>query len=105
VPVVVLYLVFGLFGSYFVVLIAEVRSIFPAALTGRAITGVNFFGMAGAMVVQSLMGLLIARGGVGSVSGYTVAFLMTASLGALALALFLPVARASSSEGIRQAQA
>lgn len=90
-PVALLYLTFGLFGSYFVVLVATVRSIFPAELTGRAITGINFFGMGGAMVVQSLMGVLIEAGG--GVSGYRVAFLLTAALGTVAALLFLPVAR------------
>lgn len=85
-PVVLLYLVFGLFGSYFVVLIAEVRAIFPAHLTGRAITGVNFFGMSGAMIVQSLMGVLIeSSSGNG---GYRLAFGLTAALGALAAASY-----------------
>lgn len=94
-PVAALYLTFGLFGSYFVVLVAEVRSIFPASLTGRAITGVNFFGMAGAMVVQWLMGVLIEAGsaGEGVAGGYRLAFLMTAALGVVAVGLYVPVAR------------
>lgn len=94
-PVALLYFSFGLFGSYFVVLVAEVRSIFPAHLTGRAITGVNFFGMSGAMIVQSLMGWLIESSG--DDAGYRLAFIVTASLGAIALASFVPVARSSLS--------
>lgn len=91
-PISALYLTFGLFGSYFVVLVAEVRAAFPAALTGRAITGMNFFGMAGAMVLQWLMGVLIEGGG-GELGGYRVAFVVTASLAAVAAALYVPVAR------------
>ncbi len=90
-PIGVIYLSFGLFGSYFVVLAAEVRSIFPAALTGRAITGLNFFGMAGAMVVQWMMGILIGSGG--GADGYRVAFLVTATLVAIAAVVYVPVAR------------
>ncbi len=72
------YLLLGIFGSYFVVLIAEVRAIFPDALTGRAITGVTFFGMIGAMVLQSLMGVLIESSG--DAGGYRLAFFATAGL-------------------------
>ncbi len=94
-PVSAVYLAFGLFGSYFVVLVAEVRAAFPAALTGRAITGVNFFGMAGAMALQSLMGVLI-EGGSSEVVGYRVAFTLTGSLAAIAAALYVPVALAAA---------
>ncbi len=93
-PVAAIYLTIGVFGSYYVVLIAEARSIFPAELTGRAITAVNFFGMVGAMVVQWLMGVLIESGG--GVDGYRLAFTVTLALGAVAIGAYVPVARAST---------
>lgn len=93
-PVSAIYLTLGVFGSYFVVLIAEVRAIFPAELTGRAITGVNLFGMVGAMVVQWLMGLLIESGD--GDGGYRLAFSVTAALATLATVAYWPVARGDS---------
>lgn len=90
-PVTAIYLAFGLSGSYFVVLAAEVRSTYPHSLTGRALTGINFFGMAGAMVVQWLMGVMI--GANDGVAGYRVAFAATAVLASIALLVYLPVAR------------
>ena len=90
-PVAAIYLTIGVFGSYYVVLIAEARAIFPAELTGRAITAVNFFGMVGAMVVQWLMGVIIESGG--GVDGYRLAFGVTLALGAVAVAAYVPVAR------------
>lgn len=92
-PVSPVFFAFGLFGSYFVVLIAEVRSIFPRELTGRAITGVNFFGMTGAMIVQWLMGVLIEGAGDGQLIGYQLAFLMTTVLGMVAVVMYVPVVR------------
>jgi len=90
-PVAVIYLVFGLSSAYFVVLAAEVRAIFPLNLTGRALTGVNFFGMAGAMVVQWLMGVVIGAGD--GVAGYRVAFMATAALSTVAVLAYLPMVR------------
>ena len=87
----VIYLVFGLSSAYFVVLAAEVRAIFPLNLTGRALTGVNFFGMAGAMVVQWLMGVVIGAGD--GVAGYRVAFMATAALSTVAVLAYLPMVR------------
>ncbi len=94
-PLMLLYLLFGLFGSYFVVLVAEVRSLFPANVTGRAMTGVNFFGMAGAMLLQWLMGMIIGSGA--DVAGYRLAFLVTAVLTAIAALVYLPVVTRSRS--------
>ncbi|HEX7001342.1 MAG TPA: MFS transporter, partial [Trueperaceae bacterium] len=95
-PVSAIYLVFGLSSAYFVVLAAEVRAIFPLNLTGRALTGINFFGMAGAMVVQWLMGIMIGAGS--GVAGYRVAFTTTAALAAVALVVYLPGTRLRESK-------
>ncbi len=99
-PVAVLYLAFGAFGSFFVALIAEARAIFPSHLTGRALTAVNFFGMAGAMGVQWLMGVLIENAGMGGygAGAYRLAFLVTTSLGVVATLLYVPVARQNAAE-------
>jgi predicted MFS family arabinose efflux permease len=94
-PIGLVYFTFGLFSSYFVALVDEGRSVFPPHLTGRAITGVNFFAMAGAMVVQWLMGVIIQAwsGGVDASMGYRLAFVMTAAMLAVAMVLYVPVVR------------
>lgn len=94
-PIGLTYLAFGLFSAYFVALVDEVRTVFPPHLTGRAMTGLNFFGMTGAMFFQWLMGVIIeaSSGGADATAGYRLAFLMTTAMGALALLLYVPVAR------------
>lgn len=94
-PIALVYFTFGLFSSYFVALVDEGRSVFPPHLTGRAITGVNFFAMAGAMVVQWLMGVIIQAwsGGADASMGYRLAFVMTAVMLAVAMVLYVPVVR------------
>jgi hypothetical protein len=66
-----LYLAFGSMGAFGVVLFAHVRAIFPRHLGGRAITGINLVGIAGAMGVQWLMGAII-EGGRGADGAYGV---------------------------------
>lgn len=90
-----LYLAFGTLGSFGVVLFAHARAIFPRHLTGRAITAVNLGGIAGAMLWQWLMGVVIEAGGNGGagydVKAYRPAFLLTTTLGCLALLLYAPI--------------
>jgi nitrate/nitrite transporter NarK len=92
-----LYLAFGAFGSFGVALFAHVRAIFPRHLGGRAITGINLVGIAGAMLVQWLMGAIIelgrGAGGAYGVAAYRPAFAATAAIGVLALWAYAPLAR------------
>ncbi|HEX5692810.1 MAG TPA: MFS transporter, partial [Roseiflexaceae bacterium] len=55
----VLCAVFGYAGSFNVVMLAQVRALFPAQMSGRAITAVNMFGFAGTALLQWWMGLII----------------------------------------------
>jgi MFS family permease len=92
-----LYLAFGSMGAFGVVLFAHVRAIFPRYLGGRAITGINLVGIAGAMGVQWLMGAIIEGGrgasGAYDVLAYRPAFAVTAAIGLLALWVYAPLLR------------
>jgi nitrate/nitrite transporter NarK len=92
-----LYLAFGSMGAFGVVLFAHVRAIFPRHLGGRAITGINLVGIAGAMGVQWLMGAIIEGGrgadGAYGVTAYRPAFALTAAIGLLALWAYAPLLR------------
>ncbi|NJL34661.1 MAG: MFS transporter [Chloroflexaceae bacterium] len=52
---------FGIAGSFNIILLAHTRRIFPANVTGRAISAVNLFGFGGVFVVQWLLGAIINR--------------------------------------------
>jgi MFS family permease len=84
-------------GAFGVVLFAHVRAIFPRHLGGRAITGINLVGIAGAMGVQWLMGAIIEGGrgadGAYDVLAYRPAFAVTAAIGLLALWAYAPLLR------------
>jgi len=61
-PLALLWVVFALFGftsAFNVVLLAQVRALFPPHMSGRAITAVNMFGFAGTALLQWWMGLII----------------------------------------------
>lgn len=92
-----LYLAFGSMGAFGVVLFAHVRAIFPRHVGGRAITGINLVGIAGAMGVQWLMGAIIEGGrgasGAYDVLAYRPAFAVTAAIGLLALWGYAPLLR------------
>ena len=100
-----LYLAFGALGSFGVVLFAHVRAIFPRHLGGRAITGINLVGIAGAMGVQWLMGAIIEggrdAGGAYDVAAYRPAFAATAAIGVLALWAYAPLARGRTATASR----
>jgi MFS family permease len=92
----VLYFLFGLTGAFQILLLVQVRSFFPAALRGRAVTAVNLFGIGGAAFLQWSMGLMIgfyAQDAQGRypAAAYAVAFgfLLTGTL--LAFAWYLPI--------------
>ena len=89
------YLALGYSGSFFAVLLGHVRELAARGALGRAITAVNFFGIAGAMALQWLMGAIVeggaAVGGYGA-AAYRPAFLLTAGLAVVSTLLYLPVA-------------
>lgn len=93
-----IYAAFGFAGSFNVVLLAQVRAMFPPQMSGRAITAVNMFGFAGAALLQWWMGLAINAFGRDALGrypppAYSAAFLITSVGTALALAWYLPLAQ------------
>lgn len=93
------YFALGCAGSFNLVLLAQVRALFPASMAGRATTAVNMFGFLGASILQWLMGLIIggyARGAAGHYppAAYAAAFLPTLLGTTLAFLWYLPIGRA-----------
>jgi sugar phosphate permease len=94
----VVYAVFGFTGSVNVLVLVQAGLAFPSSLTGRAVSGVNMFGIGGAALVQYGMGAIIAlfpRDALGSYppAAYRTAFLVVAAGAAAALAVYLPLAK------------
>lgn len=90
-----LYFLFGLFGAFQILLLVQVRSVFPSALRGRGVTAVNLFCFAGAASLQWIMGVIIGSFGRDVAQHYPPEAYMAAfgciSLGALvALLWYLP---------------
>ncbi len=95
------YLLFGLSGAFNVMLLAHVRFVFPPAMTGRAVTAVNVFGIGGTFLLQWWMGLIIGafpadRLGHYPPQAYSAAFAFTAAGTLVALLWYLPLARGAS---------
>ncbi|CAA9555677.1 MAG: Uncharacterized MFS-type transporter, partial [uncultured Thermomicrobiales bacterium] len=91
------YLLFGLTGGFCIMTMAHARQIFPSAMTGQAVAAVNFFGIAGAFLLQWWMGLIIQRfppdeAGRYPPAAYSAAFLFTAT-GTIATLLWYATAR------------
>jgi predicted MFS family arabinose efflux permease len=76
----------GLSGASSALLFARMRAAFPASLTGRAVTALNLFMFAGGFALQGGLGLLLDA----SPGGHGTLFAVTAGLGAIAWAAFLP---------------
>lgn len=92
------FFVFGFGGSANILLLAHSRAVFPITMTGRAVTGVNLFGMGGVAVLQWSMGLVIGSfarnaGGHYPLAAYVAAFGLTIVGGILVLAWYAPLAR------------
>jgi MFS family permease len=92
------FFVFGLGGSANILLLAHSRAVFPTAMTGRAVTGVNFFGMGGVAVLQWTMGVIIGSfahdaAGRYPFAAFVAAFGITVVGGAAALLWYAPLAK------------
>ncbi|NLE73754.1 MAG: MFS transporter [Actinobacteria bacterium] len=88
------FVLFGYGGGHNILTMAHVRTVFPVQMIGRAVTGVNMFGLGGAALLQYGVGALIAmfpRGVDGSYppQAYGLAVGATAALGVLALIWYL----------------
>lgn len=84
------HLVLGLAGGFQTLVLVHTRSLFPAGVTGRALTAVNVFGIGGSAVLQWLMGQTInafGRDGAGHYppAAYATAFGITAAGSLVAL--------------------
>jgi MFS family permease len=60
-----LHFLFGLFGGWFVASYAQVKDLFPAAITGTAIAALNLFPFLGGAVLQQLTGSMIVNSTLG----------------------------------------
>ena len=95
-----LFALFGLLVSSNVLAFAHARSTFPLAMTGRAVSALNIFGIGGSAALQWGLGVLIGSfpqnaAGAYATDAYRWAFLVTAGLCLLAAALYLPLLRRS----------
>ena len=84
------YFAFGVFGTSNLLLLTHARRLYPAALTGRATTFVNLFGIGGTFLLQALIGVIV---GAAPNGGYAVSFGLLALGMGLTLLLYAPVAR------------
>jgi len=96
--VLIVYGVFGFAGAFNVLFLVQAGLAFPSGLTGRALAGVNMFGIGGAALVQYGMGVVIAlfpqdAFGTYPPAAYRTAYLIVAVGMALALAVYVPLAR------------
>jgi predicted MFS family arabinose efflux permease len=96
--VVVLYVLFGITGGFNVMLMAQARQLFPLAMTGKAVSAVNMFGIGGTFLLQWVMGLIINRfpadaAGHYPPQAYTTALLFLAIGSLLAYLWYLPLVR------------
>jgi predicted MFS family arabinose efflux permease len=99
-PLVVLaYFALGFTSSFNLILLAQIRALFPRSMSGRAVTAVNMCGFVGVSLIQWAMGLVIgafARGADGRYppEAYATAFLFALLGSALAFLWYLPLGRA-----------
>jgi sugar phosphate permease len=99
--VAVSFFVFGFTGAFNLVLLAQIRPMFPPEMSGRAATAVNLFGFGGAALVQWWMGLIIGSfardaGGHYPPAAYAAAFGFTMLGSTLGLLWYLPLGRRGS---------
>jgi len=92
------FFVFGFSGAFNVMLLAHARMVFPSWATGRAVTGVNFFIISGAFVLQWWLGVIVGAFptdplGAYPAQAYTVAFAFSAVSILVATLWYVPLAR------------
>ncbi len=99
--VTLIYMLFGFSGAFNVMIVAEVRQIFPLSMTGKAVTAVNLFAIGGTFLLQWWMGLIINAFPVDAAGSYppeaySAALLFTAIGTSAALIWYLPMLRHTS---------
>jgi uncharacterized protein (DUF697 family) len=82
------YFAFGVFGTSNLLLLTHARRLFAVALTGRATTFVNMFGIGGTFALQTLIGVVVSAL---RLEGYTWAFGGLAAALLVALTVYLRV--------------
>jgi hypothetical protein len=81
-------------------LLTQARHVFPATMTGRAVTAVNLFAIGGTFLLQWLMGLIIGAypadaAGHYPPQAYTAALLFTGVGTIITLLWYLPMLRSA----------
>lgn len=94
----VIYILFGAAAAFNVIMLPQVRAMFPDMMSGRATTALNVFGFAGAWVLQWVMGSVIqyfgrTPAGAYQSIGYQWAFSIPLSIAVIGLLLYLPIHR------------
>jgi hypothetical protein len=110
-PLPLIYPIFWLFGytgAFNLLLLSQVRSLYPAAMSGRATTALNLFGFTGTALIQGGMGLIIGwfpatPDGAYPPAAYTAAFLVSMIGCLLAVAWYLPLALSQQASAARVA--
>ncbi len=91
-----LFAIFGFFGAHNVLAFANARAVFPLAMTGRAVTALNIFGIGGSALVQWGLGILIgtfalAASGDHPIIAYRTLFVVTGGLCVIAVIGYWPM--------------
>ena len=95
-----LYGVFGFSGAFNVMIVTQIRQIFPLRMTGKAMSAINLFAIGGTFLLQWWMGLLIGSYAIDSAGhyppqAYRTTLLITGVGTILALLWYAPLLRAS----------
>jgi predicted MFS family arabinose efflux permease len=81
------YATMGFSGGFTILALAQGRLIFPSALTGRVITGINFMGFIGVFLLQWGLGLAVG------LAGYPLALTLWMGLIVLVLGFYWPMVK------------
>jgi predicted MFS family arabinose efflux permease len=106
-PVVgVIYVLFGFSSGLLVVLVAHTRSVFPATMTGQALSMVNLFAFGGTFLLQLLMGVIIGAfpldaSGHYSSDSYATALIFTLIGSLLTFIWYLPLGRTTDLSSVK----
>ena len=97
------FFLFGFGGTFGILLMTQVRLMFPDEITGQAISALNLFGFAGTFILQWVMGIVIGSFGANGVgqyppAAYTTVLLIVAVTNAIGLAFYYPIIRQNATE-------
>ncbi|MFO7166902.1 MAG: MFS transporter [Chloroflexota bacterium] len=100
----------GFGGAFNLLLLAQVRALYPPHMSGRAVTALNLFGFGGAALLQWWMGVIVAlfapdAAGHYPAAAYAAAFGFTGACTALSLMWYATLARERGRSQTRPAEA